>query len=363
MENSPITGSYTHTLEYIWFGGNNEFRTKTKCIYTNNIQSLDIKDIGLWNYDGSSTNQATTENSEVILCPVRLYRDHSKKNKYYVLCETYKYIDNKLEPLENNYRAKFKELENKYKNKLHDYKFWFGFEQEFFMFNLKDNEYLNCTNDLENIEQGQYYCNVEATNYHNNTNDNLNKIKKYTESIYNKCLDLKIGVTGWNLEVAPGQTEIQVFGEGIKACDDLIMLRFLCNTELEQYDIVPDFHPKPLGSNFNGSGLHTNISTVYTRNENGYEEIQKYLELFKNNHNTHMEEYGDYNHLRLTGEHETSSYDTFTYNVGSRASSVRIPTTTLLENKGYFEDRRPSSCANPYRVVNVIINTILEANS
>jgi glutamine synthetase len=355
-EESPIDGENSFIVEYVWFGGNDEFRSKVKCI-RNKKKYLLLDDIGLWNYDGSSTEQAITSDSEIILKPIQLYKDKSKENFYYVLCETFRYENEKLVPLVNNYRNKFTELENKYGSKIHENNFWFGFEQEFFIWDNDTNKSIGYNHDMQ--EQGPYYCNVELINLPVDIN-NVNETRKYTEIIFDKCLDLDLGVTGWNLEVAPGQTEIQIFGKYIKACDDLIMLRFLCHTNLGKFNLKPNFHPKPLGNKWNGSGLHTNISTEFTREENGYEVIKKYMEFFKKNHKKHILEYGDENHLRLTGIHETSSIDNFSYGVASRASSVRIPRETAINNKGYFEDRRPSAWANPYKIATVIIETILD---
>jgi glutamine synthetase len=44
-------------------------------------------------------------------------------------------------------------------------------------------------------------------------------------------------------------------------------------------------------------------------------------------HKEHLTLYGTGNEKRLTGLHETSSMDSFTYNVRSRGASVRIPVT------------------------------------
>ena len=46
--------SYT-LAEYIWLGGNNEFRSKTR-VFNTNIETLE--QLPKWNYDGSSTEQA-----------------------------------------------------------------------------------------------------------------------------------------------------------------------------------------------------------------------------------------------------------------------------------------------------------------
>ena len=44
-------------------------------------------------------------------------------------------------------------------------------------------------------------------------------------------------------------------------------------------------------------------------------------------------------------------YDKFSFGVGSRGDSARIPNTTVAEGwKGYIEDRRPASNCDPYRV-------------
>jgi glutamine synthetase len=49
----------------------------------------------------------------------------------------------------------------------------------------------------------------------------------------------------------------------------------------------------------------------------------------------------------------------FSYGVGNRAASVRIPTSTAAEKKGYIEDRRPASNIDPYLVSAIIVDTTL----
>ena len=46
------------------------------------------------------------------------------------------------------------------------------------------------------------------------------------------------------------------------------------------------------------------------------------------NHKEHLILYGDGNEKRLTGHHETSNMNTFTYKSRNRGSSVRIPVYT-----------------------------------
>jgi glutamine synthetase len=51
--------------------------------------------------------------------------------------------------------------------------------------------------------------------------------------------------------------------------------------------------------------------------------------------------------------------NTFSYGVSDRGASIRIPVHTVQHDwKGYLEDRRPASNADPYKVAARIIKTI-----
>ena len=129
------------------------------------------------------------------------------------------------------------------------------------------------------------------------------------------------------------------------------MLRYLLYTVLAKYDLVPNFEPKPYGEKFNGSGLHTNISVARTMIKGGIETIHLIMKFLSEKHKEWIPDLGEGNEKRLTGIHETSSIDKFTWGVGSRNTSVRIPNSTAQEKKGYFEDRRPAANADPYKIV------------
>jgi glutamine synthetase len=90
----------------------------------------------------------------------------------------------------------------------------------------------------------------------------------------------------------------------------------------------------------------------------GMEYIIAMMKKFANKHKLHIDLYGEDNDKRLTGGHETAGLDTFSFGVGNRGASFRIPTFVAHENgKGYIEDRRPASNIDPYVVCSMIFRT------
>ena len=91
----------------------------------------------------------------------------------------------------------------------------------------------------------------------------------------------------------------------------------------------------------------------------GEEMIKGICEKFRKSHTDHIAVYGSDNNQRLTGLHETQSIDRFSYGVSDRGSSIRIPVGTAQNGwKGYLEDRRPASNADPYKVTARILSTL-----
>lgn len=353
-------------VEYVWIGGEDKIngypytiRSKTRVIY--GLPDITLEDCKNWDYDGSSTGQATTDNSEVVIIPRRLFNDPFRGGKHkLVLCDTYYPINksgNDYRPHDTNTRYSANQI---FSENLEE-KPWFGVEQEFFLLNNKTGLPLGFPADRQNSPnpQGQYYCSVGSCNAIG---------RNIVDEMMDKAVEAGIRISGMNAEVALGQWELQVGPcEGIESGDHVWMLRYIMERVTEKYDCHVELHPKPLphilgcrGNNWNGSGCHVNFSTKKMRDDDdAYATICSAIDKLSEEHKEHLMAYGEYNDQRLTGQHETSSMENFSYGVGNRAASIRIPTAVALQKCGYFEDRRPSSNMDPYLVTSVLFRAVI----
>ncbi|MBL8856826.1 MAG: hypothetical protein JNK57_22905, partial [Planctomycetaceae bacterium] len=134
--------------------------------------------------------------------------------------------------------------------------------------------------------------------------------------------------------------------------DQVWIARYLMERTAEKYGVAINWHCKPLGdSDWNGSGMHANFSNSILRECGSKEIYSQICEAFAPYVKEHIAVYGADNHLRLTGKHETQSIDKFSYGVSDRGASIRIPIATVENGwKGWLEDRRPNSAADPDKV-------------
>lgn len=355
--------------EYIWLDGTVPtpcLRSKTRIEQRKyieketdqktHVQTLESIPPQLWTADGSSTSQAKTDDSEIILKPIRWTSDPLTENGELVLCEvlTPTLEDGKLEfePHWSNERAELAEVVKKLADST---KPWFGFEQEYFFISPRTGLPVGMTAEMAAQEglQGKFYCSVGVD-------------KVYARDVAREhsqaCARM---LAGANYEVAPGQWEFQIDkNDPLTASDHLILCRYLLERIAEKHGLLVSYDPKPVAGDWNGSGCHTNFSTGAMRGEVNNEDSWTWIEdTCKQLIEAHEElvdpEVGYYGfgiERRLTDSHETCSLkDPVEWGIGHRGKAVRIPLLVAAAKKGYIEDRRPCANIDPYTVCRRIL--------
>ncbi|KAI7537204.1 hypothetical protein KC319_g14964, partial [Hortaea werneckii] len=281
--------------EYVWIDASGGTRSKCKTLKQS---PSSVKDLPEWNFDGSSTGQAPGDNSDVYLRPVAYYPDPFRTEggaNILVMCETWM-SDGK--PNAYNFRHDAAVLMDKHAK----HEFWFGLEQEYTLLDAMGWPYGWPKNGFP-APQGPYYC-----------GNGTGKVfgRDIVEAHYKACMYAGINISGTNAEVMPGQWEYQVGPcTGIDLGDQLWMSRFLLHRVAEEFGAKVTFSPKPIPGDWNGAGLHTNVSTTEMRADGGIKAIEAAMEKLSKRHAEHMKVYGEGNEARMTGRHETASYDKF----------------------------------------------------
>lgn len=328
-------------LEYVWLDGyepSPHLRSKTKVVEGDSA-TFSLADCQPWEFDGSSTRQAECRSSDCVMRPVALFPDPTRRNGFLVLTEVM--MTDGVTPHSTNYRATIPEEPN----------LWIGLEQEYFLF--RDGRPLGWPMAGYPDPQGEYFCGVGSKQIGD-------LARAIVEEHLDICLAAGINLEGINAEVAKGQWEFQIFGKGSQsAADQIWMARYLLMRTCEKYGVDVILHCKPFQGDWNGSGMHCNFSTEFMRTKGGEEYLHALMAAFEKYRDEHIAAYGPDNHLRLTGLNETQSIDKFSWGVGDRSASVRVPTSFVKNGyKGYLEDRRPNSQADPYQVVARIAKTL-----
>lgn len=351
-------------LEYIWLDGSEpqQLRSKTKII-DDGSTSNNHKDYSMWSFDGSSTNQAKAgrgENTDCLLKPVFVVNDPFRGgyNKL-VLCEV---LNPDGTPHQTNMRHKLSQLvDNLNISSQKSDSDWFGWEQEYtlthkpkYKFSEGEGLPLGFETPPGGIDtprpQGDYYCGVGSDTVVG---------REIVERHMDMCMEIGLDISGINAEVLLGQWEYQIGPVmALNGSDQLWMSRYILQRVAEQWDVNVSFHPKPLQGDWNGTGCHVNFSTKQMREDGGIEKIKETMPKLEANHQQHIEVYGLFNDMRLTGAHETSSINDFSYGFSTRDTSIRIPAQALVDGRGYFEDRRPASNCDPYQVSHRMLETV-----
>ena len=329
-------------LEYVWLDGyqpTQSLRSKTKVVAD---FSGNVEDAPQWAFDGSSTEQAPGGASDCLLKPVACFPDPGRRNGFLIMTEV---MNPDGTPHRTNGRATIND---------DDDDFWFGFEQEYTIWNPETDRPIGFPSEGFPAPQGPYYCSVGAGKAVG---------REIVEEHLDLCLDAGLNVEGINAEVMMGQWEFQVFAKGAQNAGDQIWIaRYLLERVAESHGASINWHCKPVLGDWNGSGMHANFSNSTLRTCGDKATYEKICEAFEPRIKEHIDVYGADNDQRLTGLHETQAIDKFSYGISDRGASIRIPIGTVENGwKGWLEDRRPASNADPYMVASAIIATVKSA--
>ncbi len=325
-----------HRAMYIWVDGTEPshlLRSKTKVL-------AEGEEPPIWGFDGSSTNQAPGNASDVVLKPVKIVPDPIRGgDDILVLCEC---LNTDMTPHVTNTRAALVEVAERYAH----LDPWFGMEQEYNF--MEEGRPHGFPRQGFPQPQGPYYCGVGSADIYG---------REVADAHSQLCMDAGLAISGTNAEVMAGQWEFQIGPiSPLEMADQLILARWMLYRLAEDFDLEVSIHPKPIAGDWNGAGCHTNFSTSAMR-EN-YDAVIAACEALGKNADEHVKNYGAGIELRLTGEHETQRFDTFSYGVSDRGASVRIPWQVEKDRKGYIEDRRPNANCDPYIVTRLITETV-----
>jgi len=336
-------------LEYIWIDVSGKTRSKNKVITIEIDEKLILEE---WTFDGSSTGQASGAISDIILKPVSIFKNPFIKyiDSLLVLCECY---DKNGIPHDTNYRHRCGITLSSSVNS----EALFGIEQEYILFG-KNNLPLGWKEQNEpgcgsqnSVDGSPYYCSSGGDRCFG---------RKVAEKHLQMCLEAGVKICGTNAEVMASQWEFQIGPlNAIDVSDHLWIARYILDRVTENYDCYASLHPKPWKGNWNGSGCHTNFSTNEMREYGGLNKIKEACEKLEKKHKEHIEVYGKYNEERLTGIHETSSINKFSWGMSDRGCSIRIPLIVEKTGCGYLEDRRPASNMDPYLVTERLLSTVV----
>ncbi|GBP88433.1 Glutamine synthetase 2 cytoplasmic [Eumeta japonica] len=273
---------------YVWVDGSGAgLRSKDR---TFDFIPKSNKDLPIWYFDGSGTQQASVDNSDTFIFPEVIYHDPFRRGKHMlVLADTYMY---NYSPTPTNFRKPCTIA----CEKAEVAEPWFGFTQEL-LFMTKDDRPLGWPPGGYPAPPGPYYCGIGVDRivardlleafYSTVYTGDGSAIVRRAQSAHGtfsedgpgtnslpympNTLSAKILIPAWFSILIPMPLSIPVTvgpRPGIKAADDLWMARYILGRLSEEYGVVVSYDPQPI-PDWPGNGTLVYFSTEETREDDG----------------------------------------------------------------------------------------------
>jgi len=346
-EKKPVLIDWT----YIWVAGDGSIRSAH---YISLGETPKIQ-----RFDGSACKQASTDNADLFLVPVRTIRDLGGEeithDRGIALCEV-QTADGT--PHASNTRADLRKFLAA--NDLTAVKI--GFEQDALLIDPDTRQPYRWPTGKNEKGEPQVVFPGPQGRYYGGSGD-FQRGRELVDSFYNLCVWRKIGMHSYNAAICLSQWSfVTKETDALTACDNLIISRYLLESTAEENSYwnrntprcVISYQPKSFpGTEWNGNGCCIRLYLDNYTNSNGNAGLAKAIcESIGEDHREHIAAYGVGNEQRLVGKTGgISDFNKFSWGFGDRTASLCVPTIPLNADSAhllYIEDRRPGGNVDPY---------------
>lgn len=357
-EKKPIVMDWT----YIWVAGDGTIRSA-------NYTSVGITP-KTQRFDGSACKQASTDNADLFLVPVRTIKDSTlfeglTRDSGIVLCEV-QTADGT--PHASNVRADLRKFLGA--NDLTSVKI--GFEQDVLLIDPDTRQPYRWPTGKNEKGETQVVFPGPQGRYYGGSGD-FQRGRNLMSSFYDRCVWREIGMHSYAPNICLSQwSYVTEERDILTACDNLIISRYLLENTAEDQDnprCVISYQPKSFpGTEWNGNGCCIRVYMDNYIKSSGNAGLAKVIcETIGEDHREHMAAYGAGNEQRLVGKTGgISDFNKFTWGFGDRTASICVPTVPLNTDAAhllYLEDRRPGANVDPYAGVLALSRSLVKTTT
>jgi len=334
---------------YIWIDSTQEqLRQKTATL---DSFPSDVSELKIWNFDGSSTGQASGNYSDVLLRPVAFFRDPFRRgNHILVFCECLREDGN---PHPNDARRPLAQTIESCQEKDP----LFVLEQQYTMLDLKHRPLGWPQPSGFPSATGDSYCGIGADRSFG---------RDIAEAHISACLFAGVKIEGMRGGLMPGQWAFRIGpGSGVEVADHLWVARFILHQVAEQFGVVISIHPNPVAK-ISTSFLPVYLATKEIREEKGLKAAEEAAKRLRETHESYQEIFRREQGREFSIEFSRELSRDFSRDLSRDFSRADLDPRDLVrarevpESWGskYLEDGRPASNCDPYVLIQKIAETV-----